>query len=56
MLDRDVALMDENFPVILEKDVDHLIYYYPRNLEKPENNMRVIGKYISNFKMAQMKR
>ena len=51
MLDKDVALMDKRFPEILNKDVDHLIYYYyPRNLENPENNMRVIGKHISNFK------
>jgi hypothetical protein len=51
MRDKDVALMDKRFPEVLEKDVDHLIYYYyPRNLSNPEENMSVIGKHIRKFK------
>lgn len=50
MRDEDVALMDQNFPEILGKGVDHLLYYYyPRNLADPEHNMSVVGKHIANF-------
>jgi hypothetical protein len=51
MLDKDVALMDKRFPEVLQKNVDHLIYYYyPRNLQNPEINMKVVAKHIKNFK------
>lgn len=51
MRDEDVALMDKRFPEVLAKDVDHLLYYYyPRNLSNPEENMKIMGKHIVNFK------
>jgi hypothetical protein len=51
MLDKDAELMDKRFPEVLEKPVDHLIYYYyPRNLQTPDKIMKVIAKHIKKFK------
>ncbi|MEL6558690.1 MAG: twin-arginine translocation signal domain-containing protein [Bacteroidota bacterium] len=45
------ALMDKRLPEVMDLNPDHLIYYYyPRNLDKPEENMAIIKKHLKNFK------
>ena len=45
------ALMDRRLPEVMELNPDHLIYYYyPRNLDKPGENMAIIKKHVKNFK------
>ena len=48
---RDTGLMDRHLPELLAHDIDHLIYYYyyPRNVENPDENMAVIARHIRNF-------
>jgi hypothetical protein len=47
----DIRLMERRMPEILEKGVGHLIYYYyPRNLEDPDVNMRAVARSISGYK------
>ena len=47
---KDTALMDRHLPELLKYDIDHLIYYYyPRNVENPDQNMAVIAKHIRTF-------
>ena len=44
------ALMDRKLPEVIDLNPDHLIYYYyPRNLDKPEENMQIIRKHVKNF-------
>lgn len=51
MLTKDALLMDKRLPEIIDKNIDHLIYYYyPRNLEDPDRIMQVIAKHLSNIK------
>lgn len=51
MASEDIPLLKKRLPEIVSKDVDHLIYYYyPRNLDKPEEIMSVIGHYLKNFR------
>jgi len=45
------ALMDKRLPEVLALNPDHLIYYYyPRNLDKPEENMAIIKKHVKNYR------
>jgi hypothetical protein len=45
------AWMDKRLPDVLAMKPDHLIYYYyPRNVDKPEENMTIIKKHLKNFK------
>jgi hypothetical protein len=47
---RDTSLMDRHLPELLAHNIDHLIYYYyPRNVENPDENMAVIAKHIRSF-------
>jgi len=51
MRDEDIALMDQKLPEVMEKEVDHLIYYYyPRNLQNPDKQMKLVGKHIKNYR------
>ena len=41
-------MMDQNYPSILEEDIDHLIYYYyPNELEDPDTHMNIISHHIA---------
>jgi hypothetical protein len=45
------ALMDRRLPEVMELQPEHLIYYYyPRNLDKPDENMAIIAKHLKNFR------
>ncbi len=45
------AWMDQRLPDVLAMKPDQLIYYYyPRNVDKPEENMAIIKKHLKNFK------
>ncbi len=45
------ALMDRKLPEVIDLNPDHLIYYYyPRNLDKPVENMAIIKKHMKNYK------
>ncbi len=47
----DIQKLKKRLPEVIAQKPDHLIYYYyPRNLEKPEEIMHLIGKHIKNFK------
>ena len=47
----DAQLMDKRMPEIMEKDVDHLIYYYyPRNLEDPDKIMNIMASHLKKWK------
>ncbi len=51
MDDRDLVLMEKRFPEILSKQIDQLIYYYyPRNIQNPDRAMKIVGKYVKQFK------
>lgn len=44
-------LMDRRLPEILEKKPEHLVYYYyPRNVDRPDENMSIIAKHIRKYK------
>ena len=44
------TLMDKRLPEVLALKPEHLIYYYyPRNLDKPNENMAIIRKHMKNF-------
>ncbi len=46
----DIPIMEKRLPEVIGKDIDLLTYYYyPRNLEDPDRNMAVIGKYVREF-------
>jgi hypothetical protein len=48
--DRYVSLWDEGFPEVARRPIDHLIYYwYPRNAEDPEAQMKVVKKRIAEY-------
>lgn len=50
MQDADVALMDKRLPEVLQKDIDHLIYYYyPRNIQNPEKSMNSLARHLKKF-------
>lgn len=45
------ALMDQYLDKVMQLNPDQLIYYYyPRNVDKPEENMAIIGKHLKNFR------
>jgi len=45
------ALMDQYLDDVMALKPDQLIYYYyPRNVDKPEENMAIIGKHLKNFR------
>lgn len=45
------ALMDQYLDDVMVLKPDQLIYYYyPRNVDKPEENMAIIGKHLKNFR------
>ncbi|MEO1054368.1 MAG: twin-arginine translocation signal domain-containing protein [Bacteroidota bacterium] len=45
------SLMDRRLPEVLALKPEHLIYYYyPRNLDKPDENMKIISKHLQNFR------
>lgn len=45
------ALMDEYLPGVMALAPDQLIYYYyPRNVDKPAENMAIIAKHLKNFR------
>jgi hypothetical protein len=46
MADRDVPLMDKRMPEVLSMGAEHILYYYPRSLEDPDHNMRVVGEHL----------
>lgn len=51
MRTEDIRLMKRRMPEILEKPVDHLIYYYyPRNLEDPDRNMEAVANALKEFR------
>lgn len=51
MASADIPKLKKRLPEVIVKKPDHLIYYYyPRNLEKPEEIMQLIGKHIKNFR------
>ena len=44
---QDNHLMDQRMPEVLAMNPEHLLYYYyPRNIEKPEENMGIIAKHL----------
>ncbi|MEM7548620.1 MAG: hypothetical protein AAF363_03035 [Bacteroidota bacterium] len=44
-------LMDKRLPEVLALNPEQLIYYYyPRNLDKPNENMAVIAKHMKNYR------
>ena len=46
----DIALMDRRLPEVLERKVDHLIYYYyPRNVAEPDRAMGVLQRHLRKF-------
>lgn len=51
MPSEDIALMDKRMPEILACNVDQLIYYYfPRNLDKPYDTMKILSKHLKAYK------
>ncbi|MFZ5972168.1 MAG: hypothetical protein ACOYXA_11305 [Bacteroidota bacterium] len=45
------AWMDQRLPDVLSMKPDQLIYYYyPRNVDKPEENMAIIKKHLKKLK------
>ncbi len=51
MAEDNIALMDKRLPEVINKNVDHLIYYYyPRNIQSPDKSMNTIAKHMKNFK------
>ena len=45
------ALMDRYLSDVVALGADQLIYYYyPRNVDKPEENMAIIAKHLKNYK------
>ncbi len=51
MQKRDNALMDRRMPEVLALNPEHLLYYYyPRNLEDPEENMTILRKHLKAVK------
>lgn len=51
MADEDVPLMDKRLPEVLSLGAGHILYYYyPRSLENPNRNMKVIGKHLKEIK------
>ncbi len=45
------ALMDKYLPEVAALEPEHLIYYYyPRNVDKPDENMAIIAKHLKNFR------
>ena len=45
------ALMDKYLPGVMELEPEQLIYYYyPRNVDKPDENMAIIAKHLKNFR------
>lgn len=50
MLDADVTLLDKRMPEVLNKGIDHLIYYYyPRNIQNPDKCMNILAKHLKKF-------
>lgn len=50
MRDTDTTLMDKRLPELMQKEIDHLIYYYyPRNIQNPDTNMNCIAKHLKGF-------
>lgn len=46
----DIGLMDRRLPEVLDRKVDHLIYYYyPRNVAEPDRAMNVLRRHLVNF-------
>ncbi|MEM7109725.1 MAG: twin-arginine translocation signal domain-containing protein [Bacteroidota bacterium] len=45
------ALMDKFLPEVMALEPEQLIYYYyPRNVDKPDENMALIAKHLKNFR------
>ena len=45
------ALMDRRLSEVVALNPEHLIYYYyPRNLDKPDENMAIIKKHLKNYR------
>ena len=45
------SLMDQRLPEIIDKMPEQLVYYYyPRNVDKPDENMKIISKHIKKYK------
>lgn len=50
MPDRDTALMDKRLPQVLALAPDQIIYYYyPRNIQSPDQNMSVLKKHLGGI-------
>ncbi len=47
----DIPLMDKRLSEVIEKSVDHLIYYYyPRSVAEPDRAMNVIAQHMKKYK------
>ncbi|TRX52062.1 twin-arginine translocation signal domain-containing protein [Fulvivirga sp. M361] len=45
------ALMDKYLPEVVALQPEQLIYYYyPRNVDKPDDNMAIIAKHLKDFR------
>ena len=48
--DRHLDLLDEGYPRVFEREIDHLIYYwYPRNVADPDAQMAVVSKHVRRY-------
>lgn len=48
---QDNQLMDKRLPEVIENMPEQLVYYYyPRNIEKPDDNMAIIAKHLKKYK------
>jgi hypothetical protein len=51
MATKDYELMDKRLTEVLALDLDQYVYfYYPRNIEKPDENMSIISKHMMKLK------
>ena len=51
MPDEDNDLMEARLGDILALKPDHLMYYYyPRNVDKPDDNMAIIAKHLKSYR------
>lgn len=50
MVAEDYPLMQKRLPEVKALKTDHVIYYYyPRNVQEPERQMKIIGDFISSL-------
>lgn len=45
------AAMDKRLPEVIAQQPEQLAYYYyPRNVDRPEDNMTIIARHIKKYK------